>query len=243
MDKILITGCSSGVGNMLAKNLSDDYYVIAVARRFEKMKKDFEDIDNISIYRIDLNDIDLTKEVIEEIIQYHGYIPYLINNAGVNVNEDMENLSEEQIRRSFNVNFISPLTIMKRLLPEMKKKNLGRIINMTSGAVLNNVGGYLAYSASKAALNSLTVTASKEYKDYNIKINMMSPGPVKTEMSPNAVKDPSICLPTAKYLLELDEEGPTGKFFWLGYEVPLYPDLKGVDWLEGKPSENMRKVL
>ena len=243
MDKILITGCSSGVGNMLAKNLSDDYHVIAAARRVEKMKKDFEEMDNISIYEIDLDDIDMTKEVIDRIVKENGDIPYLINNAGVNVNKSVEDLSEKDFQRSFNVNVISPLLIMKKLLPMMKENDFGRIINVTSGAPLNNMNGYAAYSASKAALNSMTITASREYSDYNIKINLMSPGAVKTEMAPNSDKDPSVCLPTARYLLELDEDGPTGKFFWLGYEVPLFPDLKGVDWLEGKPSENMRKVL
>jgi len=243
MDNIFITGCSSGVGKMLANNLSEDYHVIAAARRIEKMEKEFKNIDNISIYEIDLNDLDLAKTVIDEIIQEHGYIPYLINNAGVNVNENIEDLTEDQLMKSFNVNVISPLITMKKLLPNMKENNFGRIINITSGAPMNNMEGYAAYSASKAALNSLTITASKEYSDYNIKINLMSPGPVKTEMAPQADKDPSICLPTAKYLLSLEKEGPTGKFFWLGYEVPIFADLEGVNWLEGEPSENMRKVL
>ncbi|MFW6040850.1 MAG: SDR family oxidoreductase [Thermoplasmatota archaeon] len=243
MDNLFITGCSSGVGNMLAKNLCEDYHVIAVARRIEKMKKEFEDIDNISTYKIDLEDISLTKKVVEEIIQEHGYIPYLINNAGVNIKENVENLTENQLMKSFKVNVVSPLIIMKKFLLTMKQNNFGRIINITSGAPLNNMQGYGAYSASKAALNSITVTASKEYNDHNIKINLMSPGPVKTEMAPNSDKDPSICLPTVRYLLNLGKTGPSGKFFWLGYEVPLYPDLKGVDWLKGKPSENMRRIL
>lgn len=243
MNKILITGCSSGVGKMMAENLSEEYHVIAAARRVERMKVDFEDIGNISIYKIDLNDLDFTKSMLIKIIEDHGYIPYLINNAGTNVNKKVEELSEDDLMRSFNVNVVSPLLIMKNLLQKMKQNNFGRIINVTSGAPLNNMSGYAAYSASKAALNSITVTASREYKEYNIKINLMSPGPVKTEMAPHADKDPSMCLPTAEYLLDLDENGPSGKFFWLGYEVPLFPDLKGVDWLEGKPSENMRKVL
>ncbi len=243
MKNILITGCSSGVGHMLAENLSDDYHVIAVARRLEKMRKEFGDVDNISVYKIDLDDIALTKEVIEEIILEHGNIPYLINNAGVNINENIEDISVDDLRRSFNVNVISPLIMMKSLLPKMKKEDFGRIINITSGAPLNNMEGYGAYSSSKAALNSITITASREYEEHNIKINLMSPGPVKTEMAPQSDKDPSVCLPTVRYLLELDEDGPTGRFFWLGYEVPLFPDLEGVDWLKGEPSENMRKVL
>ena len=242
MNNLLITGCSSGVGNMLARKLSNDYHVIAVARRVEKMKKEFKDIDNISIYRMCLDDTTLTKDVINKIIQEHGYIPYLINNAGVNVTALIEDISERQLNQSFNVNVISPLIIMKKLIPKMKENNFGRIINVTSGATFNNTEGYGVYSASKSALNSITVTASKEYKDYNIKINLMSPGPVRTEMAPFATKNQSICLPTVKYLLDLGKDGLTGKFFWLGHEVPLFPDLRGVNWLEGKPSENMRKI-
>lgn len=243
MEKIFITGCSSGVGKMFAENLSDEFHVIAAARRIEKMEKEFEDTENISVYKIDLNDLQMTKKVIDEMIQEHGYIPYLINNAGVNVNEKVGDLDEDELMMSFNVNVISPSITMKKLLPMMKENNFGRIINMTSGAPMNNMEGYAAYSASKAALNSLTITAAREYSDHNIKINLMSPGPVKTEMAPQAEKDPSICLPTAKYLLNLDEDGPTGKFFWLGHEVPIFADLEGVNWLEGKPSKNMRKVL
>ena len=54
---------------------------------------------------------------------------------------------------------------------------------------------------------------------------------------------PEVCHPTADYLLSLDENGPSGRFFWLGYEVPLFPDLVGVDWLKGKANEKLRKVL
>jgi len=243
MDKIFITGCSSGVGNILANNLTDDYHVIAVARRVEKMEKEFKELNNISIYKIDLEDIEITKKVIDRVVEEHSYIPYLINNAGVNINEKFEKLTESELMKAFKVNAISPSIIMKKFLPGMKQNNFGRIINVTSGAPLNNMAGYAAYSASKAALNSITITASREFKDYNIKINLMSPGPVKTEMAPRSEKDPSVCLPTVRYLLDLEEDGPTGKFFWLGHEVPLFPDLEGVDWLGGKPSENMREVL
>ncbi len=51
----------------------------------------------------------------------------------------------------------------------------------------------------------------------------MSPGPVRTEMAPDAEMDPSACHPTVDYLLQLGENGPTGKFFWLGYQIPIVP--------------------
>ena len=67
----------------------------------------------------------------------------------------------------------------------MKKNNYGRIINISSGGAVNCVENYFTYSSSKAALNTLTKTLSKEIKKYDIKINSMSPGPCKTSMFPN----------------------------------------------------------
>ena len=135
------------------------------------------------------------------------------------------------------------MRILKRFLPKMKENNFGRVIHLTSGAPLNCFPGYSAYSASKGALNAFTVTAAKECVDYNIKINLMSPGPVRTEMAPEAPMDVSACHPTVEYLFNLKEDGPTGKFFWLGYEIPLFPNLEGIRWLEGKADERYRRVF
>ncbi len=144
---------------------------------------------------------------------------------------------------SFNTNAYAPMILMKKLLVEMKQRNYGRIINVTSGAPLNCFPGYAAYSASKAYLNAITVTAAKELAEQNIKINLMSPGPVQTEMAPNATLPVDICFPTVNYLLNLDADGVTGKFFWLGYEVPLFPELDGVNWLEGNANGKLKRVL
>jgi NAD(P)-dependent dehydrogenase (short-subunit alcohol dehydrogenase family) len=159
------------------------------------------------------------------------------------VAETLENLSLDELEKSMSINALAPLVIIKKLLPSMKENNFGRIINLTSGAPLNCFPGYGAYSASKALLNSLTVTLAREMEEFNIKINLMSPGPVKTEMAPDAPKDVSVCFPTVEYLLNLKSDAQTGKFFWLGYEVPLFPDLEGVQWLEGIGNEKLRKIL
>jgi NAD(P)-dependent dehydrogenase (short-subunit alcohol dehydrogenase family) len=155
----------------------------------------------------------------------------------------LEELTDDQIARSLQVNAVSPAKIMRRLLPVMKQQGFGRIINMTSGAPLNCFPGYGAYSASKAALNAFTVTAAREYADCNIKINLMSPGPVRSRMAPDGPLDASVCHPTVEHLLSLDKDGPTGRFFWLGYEIPLFPDLDGIQWLEGRADERYEKAF
>lgn len=211
---VLITGASSGVGTALAKYLSEiGFSVITAARRVRKMKKTFANNKNISIHYLDLNDIEGISTFLDSIFDKNSYIPFLINNAGVLTEKDIEHIRYKDFRYSFNVNSISPFLILQKLIKPMKKNNFGRIINLTSGAPLNCITGFGIYSASKGALNALTVTAAREYSKYNIKINLMSPGPVRTEMTPDAPMHISVCYPTVDYLLNLDESGPTGKFF------------------------------
>ena len=245
MQKIIfITGASSGVGEALVHFFANkDYEVIAAARRHEKLKTLFSKYDNVKSYYLDLNSIENTKIVSNKINKDYPYIPYLINNAGINIPTEIANIDEENLLQSMYVNAFNPLLLTKNILPKMVQHNFGRIINITSGAPLNCFPKFGLYSASKAALNAFTVTMAKEYDKYNIKINLMSPGPIKTEMVPDGPMEPSVCFPTIDYLTEIDESGPTGKFFWLGYDVPLFPDLEGVNWLEGIGNEKLTKVI
>ena len=240
---LLITGASSGVGLSLAHHFADHYKIIATARRIERLRAEFADEPSVHVYRMDLADTAGTMASLETILDEHGHIPYLISNAGVNVAGRLEELEEREITRSLQVNAVTPAMIMRRLLPAMRERDFGRIIAMTSGAPLNCFPGYGAYSASKAALNTLVVTAAHEYGDADIKINLMSPGPVKSEMAPDGPLDASVCHPTADHLLSLGGDGPTGRFFWLGYEIPLFPDLDGIEWLQGRADSRYPKAF
>ena len=241
--KVLITGASSGVGLGLANHLKDKYEVIVAARRFDRLQKHFENDPHVQVYKVDLSNENELKAFINRLNADHGYIPYLINNAGINQAGALSDLSWDILLHSMNVNAYAPVMLMKELLKAMVERNFGRIINITSGAPLNCFPGYSAYSASKAYLNAATVTVARELAGKNIKINLMSPGPVQTEMAPNATLPVDICFPTVDYLMNLKEDGVSGKFFWLGYEVPLFPDLEGVNWLEGNANGKLRRVL
>ncbi|WP_418301571.1 SDR family oxidoreductase [Lysinibacillus fusiformis] len=238
-DKILITGVTSGVGQSLMMHLSKRMKVIALARNIENLVN----IENVQAYQIDLSNLEKVSELLNQIIKEEGYIPYLINNAGVMPNVSMDAIDFERTNEAFVINAFSPTLIMQKLLPKMKENNFGRIINLTSGAPLNCSENYGLYSASKAALNAMTITTAKENANSNIKINLMSPGPCKTKMAPNGPLDPSVCHATVEYLLNLNIDGPTGKFFWLGHEIPLSPDLSWVNWGEGTVKGEGNKVL
>lgn len=240
---VLITGASSGVGLSLARHLAGEYRVIAAARRIDRLENEFGDNPNVDTIRLDLSDPDEVKRRADELVGRHGFIGYLVNNAGVNIKAGVQEMDSAQLAHSFAVNSISPLVLMQKLLPAMVAHNFGRIINVTSGAPLNCFPGFGAYSATKGALNALTVSAARELEEHNIKINLMSPGPVKTEMAPQAPMDPSVAHPTVEHLLSLPADGPTGRFFWLGRDIPLFPDLSGIEWLEGRAPERFKRVL
>jgi 3-oxoacyl-[acyl-carrier protein] reductase len=240
---LMITGATSGVGLSLARYLCRRFLILAIARNPERLKEEFDGKTGVIPVKMDLSDPEEVVKRMEELVARYSHIPFLINNAGVNIKAALGELSLAGVQESIQVNAISPTLILQKILPGMKEKNFGRVINVTSGAPFNCFPEYGAYSASKGALNAFTVTAAREYAKDNIKINLMSPGPVRSQMAPNAPMDPSVCHPTVDYLLDLDENGPTGRFFWLGYEIPLFPDLEGIQWLEGKAGERFRRVF
>jgi NAD(P)-dependent dehydrogenase (short-subunit alcohol dehydrogenase family) len=239
---LVLTGASSGIGRSLVEHLAGEYHVVALARRIGRMREQFGDDEHVTPYQLDLADVDAVRDRLGTIRAEHGPVHYLINNAGLNVGGDVAELTVEDLLWSVRVNAVAPALLLQAVLPDMAA-DFGRVINVTSGAPLNCPAGTGAYTASKAMLNALTVTAAEEWRDHDIRINLMSPGPCRTEMAPDGPLDPSACHPTVDYLLGLDADGPTGRFFWLGYEVPLFPDLGDVQWLEGVGSEAMTRVL
>jgi NAD(P)-dependent dehydrogenase (short-subunit alcohol dehydrogenase family) len=92
----------------------------------------------------------------------------------------------------------------------MRAHNYGRIINITSGLAMNGAGGFAAYSASKAGLESLTRTVAEEESGYDILANLFSPGTVKSEMHATG-KDPSTVAPELVQLAALPRNGGTGQ--------------------------------
>ena len=240
----MITGISSGVGESLTKFfLNQNYKVIGMARRIEMVKKKFSNHPNLFFYKTDLSKVNDLKVNLQKIKKKFDYIPFIINNAAILNKCDLDNVSINKIQDSLQVNFFSIFLIMKKFIPLMEKNKFGRVINLTSGAPFNCFPDFLTYSISKSALNTLTITFAKKLKSSGVKINLMSPGPVKSEMSPNSKIEPDICHQLVCYLLNTNKNCPTGKFFWIDRELPLFPDHNGVDWLKAKADNTKFPVL
>ena len=211
---VLITGGSSGVGLEIAKFfIKKNATVIVCSKNFKKLQIEFKKFANVYFKSVDVADEKKIIFFIKSIIKKFKRIDILINNAGINLNSNVDLFNYKDLLKLFKINFFSYAVFIREVSKIMKKKNYGRIINISSGASVNCIPGYFAYSSSKSAINVLTKTYSKEIKDFNIKINSMSPGPCKTKMFPKNKLLPKICIPTVDYLSSLKKNGPSGKFF------------------------------
>lgn len=228
---ILITGGSSGLGRTYTNFfLQEGATVIVCSRRNNFKNKFYSKNIRFNYHKLDLTKIEKIKLLMNKLHKKHKKIDILINNAGVALPKQIEKLEYKNLLNTFQVNFFAPSIITKEVIRLMKKNNYGRIINISSGGAVNCVENYFSYSASKAALNTLTKTLSKEIKKKNIKINSMSPGPCKTAMFPKNKLSTRLSLPTIKYLASLGPKGPTGKFFWFMNEIDIFPKLNHINW-------------
>ena len=233
---IVITGASSGLGLEITKHFSNfDSKIIVCSRNISKLKKIFKKKKNIFCKKVNVACPYEIKKFIDFVLKKFKKIDILINNAAITKNIEVEKLDYKSLRQIFKINLFAPFTFVKYSLPIMKKNNFGRIINISSGGSVNCAPGYAAYSASKAGLNTLTKSLFNELGKFNIKVNTMSPGSIKTKMFPRNLLSPSLCLPTLKYLCTLKKNGPSGKFFWFMKEIKIIPKLN-INW--NKPVKN-----
>lgn len=177
---VLITGASSGMGKETAKTLIGEGYIVYVAaRRVEKMK-DLEQLGGIPLK------MDVTKEAdlvaaIKQIEQNHRGVDILINNAGFGLYGPVEEVSLEKAHYQFEVNLFGPARLTQLVLPYMRQKKSGKIINVSSmgGKIYTPLGSW--YHATKHALEGWSDCLRFELKPFNIDVIIIEPGLIDTE--------------------------------------------------------------
>ena len=244
MQKIIISGTSSGLGLELTKKLSKDNYIICFSRKINILRKKFSRNKNVEIYKVDLSNLINLEKFLKVITKKHPDISCLINNAAQMYKVNITKININTAHQNYKVNVLSPILIMKYILNIMKKNDYGRVVNITSGAPLNNFQGFSIYSSTKSSLNSISVTASKEFEKKNITINLLSPGPIKTKMTSGMKAKFFTMSQSIKDIKKLisNKNNINGKFVWRGRIIPLFPNLKGINWLKGKASKKYKKI-
>ena len=228
---VVVTGASSGLGLNIAKEfIKENAKVSLCARRIDKLKKNYQNKKNVFFQKVDVSNERNIRKFLTNTIKKFGKIDILINNAGNAKSSNVENIKYKDLKKTFEVNVFAPVIFLRESLKIMKKKNYGRVINVSSGGSVNCAESFFLYSSSKSALNTLAKTFAKEIKGFNIKINTMSPGPCKTAMFPKNKLSTSLSIPTIKYLSSLPSNGPSGKFFWFMKKIDIIPDLSHIEW-------------
>ena len=177
---VLITGCSSGIGRATAYAfLEDDWRVYATAR-------DTADIERLGEAGCDINTLDVTdpddiERVVDRIVERDGRVDCLVNNAGYGQHGPIEDVPDDLLQRQFDVNLFGPHRLVRGVLPHMREREDGTIVNVSSVAGRLASPGMGAYSASKFAMEGYSDALRNEVAPHGVDVSVIQPGPVKTK--------------------------------------------------------------
>lgn len=186
---ITITGASGGIGFELLKKCSqnENNLVIAVSRHTKTLEKwvQKENRFNVLVITADLTKELHLKKIVKTMESLQLNLDVLVNNAGYLVNKNFESILPEELEAVYKTNVFAPFRLIQVLLPFMKNKSRGHIVNIGSMGGIQGVEkfpGLSAYSSSKAALAGLSECLALELAPRNIAVNCLALGAVQTEM-------------------------------------------------------------
>ena len=183
---MIITGTRKGIGKYLAEYFAEKgFFVIGCSRSDIDFK-----LNNYQHYCLDISDESLVNKMFTMIRKKYGRLDVLINNAGVNYAlSPLLLIPFESAMKTININFMGTFLFTREAVKIMKQNSYGRIINFGSMALKHEVKGEAIYTASKAAIVSLTRVAAKEVYSYGITCNVISPSAVDTDLMKNVNSD------------------------------------------------------
>ncbi|MBQ3495029.1 MAG: 3-oxoacyl-ACP reductase FabG [Clostridia bacterium] len=209
MKTILITGATGGIGKSLAMKFANNNFAVAVGynNSEEEAKAIYNDITNSGNQAIlvkgDISDSKQCEAIVNEVIQKLGHIDVLINNAGISSNDMLIDETDEKTKQVIETNLLGTIFLTKKALKHMISFGAGKIINISSIWGVRGASCEATYSASKAAIISLTQSLAKEVSGANITVNCIAPGVVDTKMNNNLNKEEKA---------QLMESIPLGRF-------------------------------
>lgn len=160
----LVTGASRGIGAAIANKLIGLDYKVLTPSRLEL-------------------DLSLDYSVESYLAKLDEPIDTLINNAGINRIAKLENIQNEDVRDTLQINLLTPFRLIQFLAPQMKARKYGRIVNISSLWGVVSRDGRTSYSMSKTALNGMTRSLAVELAPFNILVNAVAPGYVMTDLT------------------------------------------------------------
>jgi len=195
----LITGSSRGLGKAIALSLGRRGHRVVIHYRYKKREAEeaASQIKESMVLQADVRNFNEVKFLVDEVVKQWGRIDVLVNNAGITKEALLLKASEKDFDKLMDTNLKGPFNLIRAVAPHMTKLfpephfekggqggifDARHIINISSIAGVQGKAGLSAYSASKAGIIGLTMSAAKEFSEYNIMVNAVLPGYMLTDM-------------------------------------------------------------
>lgn len=191
---VLITGGSKGIGAACVKyfcmaGASVAFTYNSNAAIASRLEKRYKNISRCKAYKVDVTNEDEIKNIVHKVLKDYGKIDVLVNNAGIWKEGKFNKLSLTQWEETIKINLTSAFLFCKYVVPQMKIKRCGKIINISSAAGQRGEAGYSHYAASKGGMISFTKSLATELGPFNINVNSVAPGWVLTDMTKKALSN------------------------------------------------------
>ena len=186
-DVALVTGASSGFGLLAAVELARrGLRVFASMRepaRADRLRNALDEASlNAEVIRLDVTRADEIEEAVSSIEGVAGGVDVLVNNAGYGLGGSVEDVAMEELREQFETNFFGLVALTKRVLPGMRERRRGRLINVSSIAGRVAFPGVAAYSASKFAVEGFSESLRHELLPFEVYVSLVEPGTFRTDI-------------------------------------------------------------
>ncbi|KAA5927806.1 SDR family NAD(P)-dependent oxidoreductase [Pantoea sp. Bo_2] len=202
-----ITGSSSGLGLIIVKQLlATGQNVVATTRNIDSLDKTIGKTSNFLPVSMDVNDESSVKAAVGIALSHFGAIDVVVNNAGFGQTGTLEELQDSEVRRSFDVNVFGMLNVIREVMPHLRARGNGHIINISSMAGIQGyIPGWGIYCAAKFAVAGLSEALAAEVKPFGIKVTLVYPGHMRTGfLSKGSLMLPSH--PVSDYVLVRENE-------------------------------------
>ena len=178
---IVITGASSGIGEAIARRLSDvGHPLLLLARRVERLQA--LDLPNTLCEKVDVTDKSSFEAAIAKAEAQFGPTDCIVNNAGVMLLSPLDVQDSAEWKTMFDVNVMGLMNGMQAVLAPMKARQTGTIINISSIAGRKSFANHAAYCGTKFAVHAISENVREEVADFNVRVTTIAPGAVETEL-------------------------------------------------------------
>jgi len=179
---VLITGCSSGIGRATARAFLDEGWQVYATSRDPDDVADLAEA-GCETAALDVTDDEQVDAVVERVVADTGRIDCLVNNAGYAQMGPVEDVPVEDVHRQFDVNIYGPHRLSRAVLPHMRERGDGTVVNVSSLAGRVSYPGSGVYCGSKFALEAMSDALRAEVESFDVDVVLVEPGPVETEFA------------------------------------------------------------